>query len=194
MADLKKIIYDNTITLMIKNGFEHITVSEICKRCGITKKTFYSYYASKDQILLNFYQAMTGRVLDSMPVIIQGKHPLECLWKCHEAAADIILEVGPELMRYVYTCDLINKAGVHTMDSNMVSVYRNVILEYAAQARKNKEIRDDVPPQELIRLYYAVTNGIIIAWIAAEGGLNLKQELKRAFEILFQCHFDAQGA
>jgi AcrR family transcriptional regulator len=187
MADLKNVIYDTTIRLITKKGFEKATVDEICKTCNITKKTFYSYYPSKDYILLNFYREMTDRVLDSLPVIIQGKRSVDRLWRCQEAGADIILEVGPEVMRYVYTCDLINRAGINTMDNNSFTIYQRIILEYAVQAQANGEIRKDVPPQELMRFYYAATNGISVSWIASKGSLDLKKELRRAFELLFQC-------
>ncbi|GHV59988.1 hypothetical protein AGMMS49587_00110 [Spirochaetia bacterium] len=187
MADLKKVIFENALALITKKGFDQVTVSEICKACDITKKTFYSYYSSKDRILLDFYHDMTGRVLESLPVIVQEKRPVDLLWKCQEVGADIILEVGPELMRSVYTCDLINRAGINSMDNTADSIYRRVILEYAIQAQKNREIRTDVSPQNMMRLYYAATNGIVLAWINSEGRLDLKKELEWAFEILFQC-------
>ena len=34
-----------------ENGYENVTVLQICKAAGITKRTFYYHFSSKDEII-----------------------------------------------------------------------------------------------------------------------------------------------
>lgn len=58
----KKQIFDTAVQLFKENGYEQVTISEICKITGVAKGTFYVYYESKESIIkesyyqnLNFY-------------------------------------------------------------------------------------------------------------------------------------------
>jgi AcrR family transcriptional regulator len=41
--------------LFLKNGFEKTTILEIAKEVGFTRNTIYSYFNSKDEIIINIY-------------------------------------------------------------------------------------------------------------------------------------------
>lgn len=59
----KKKIFDTTVLLMKKKGYSKITIREICQNAEISVGTFYLYFLSKDDILLDIY----NRLLQSLP-------------------------------------------------------------------------------------------------------------------------------
>lgn len=40
------------IELALENGYHNVTVEDICERCGVSRRTFFNYYSSKEEALL----------------------------------------------------------------------------------------------------------------------------------------------
>lgn len=58
-SDLARI----AIELFARHGFEAVTVDEIAKTAGISSRTFFRYFASKDDIVLDLASHLQDRLL-----------------------------------------------------------------------------------------------------------------------------------
>ena len=58
----KKKIFDTTMLLIKKRGYGKITIREICQQAQISIGTFYLYFSSKDEILLEIYNKIDQKV------------------------------------------------------------------------------------------------------------------------------------
>jgi len=47
-----KKVTDMAMKLVKEHGYDRVTISQICKACGVAKGTFYSYFTSKKDILI----------------------------------------------------------------------------------------------------------------------------------------------
>lgn len=54
---LRDRIWDETIHLIEREGVEGTTIDAICERVDIAKKTFYNYYSSKHDLLIDICQS-----------------------------------------------------------------------------------------------------------------------------------------
>ena len=54
-AATKETIFSTAVGLIKEQGYANVTVSEICRRAGIAKGTFYVHYASKEDIVRESY-------------------------------------------------------------------------------------------------------------------------------------------
>ena len=57
ISDIKKEenmndILDNARQLFVLNGYKNVTVDDICKKSGISKGSFYTYFQSKEELFL----------------------------------------------------------------------------------------------------------------------------------------------
>ena len=52
MADIKEAILKVSITRMQQVGIRSVSIDDICHELGISKKTFYVYFPSKDELLI----------------------------------------------------------------------------------------------------------------------------------------------
>ena len=50
IAAMKKRILDTALELIIKDGFQHVSMRNLASRLGITATTIYNYYSNKDEI------------------------------------------------------------------------------------------------------------------------------------------------
>ncbi len=63
----KKKIFDTTMMLIHKKGYSKITIREICQNAQISVGTFYIYFSSKDDILLEIYQKIDQKTAFPKP-------------------------------------------------------------------------------------------------------------------------------
>jgi AcrR family transcriptional regulator len=59
--------------LFWKHGFKKVSIDEICKKAGVSRKTYYVYYANKMVLILNILEAMTTDVLDKYQKMINDE-------------------------------------------------------------------------------------------------------------------------
>jgi AcrR family transcriptional regulator len=48
---VRESIYDSALTLFAKNGFDDTTLEEVAQAAGISRRSFFRYFASKDDLL-----------------------------------------------------------------------------------------------------------------------------------------------
>ena len=48
-----KKVTDTAMKLVKEHGYDRVTISQICEACGVAKGTFYSYFTSKKDILID---------------------------------------------------------------------------------------------------------------------------------------------
>lgn len=99
-------ISDVALGLFRKNGYESITVQDICDACGISKPTFYSRFPSKGDILLDFYEDVSLRLNDNLSALMGTTSAWEQLRICFTTLMDETENVGYELMSHTLAINL----------------------------------------------------------------------------------------
>lgn len=99
-------ISDIAIDLFRRNGYEQVTVQDICDACGISKPTFYSRFSSKGDILLDFYEDVSLRLNDNLSALMGTTSAWEQLRICFETLMDETESVGYELMSHTLAINL----------------------------------------------------------------------------------------
>lgn len=83
--ETRKRITETGIALFIKNGIDQTTLDEIAVASGISRRTFFYYFKSKDDILLSMLSGIGERLIDAV-VNSQHSTPLD-------AARDAVFSV-----------------------------------------------------------------------------------------------------
>lgn len=74
---LRKRIIDEALALIARQGIEEMTIDAICDGAGISRKTFYNYYATKHELLfdicvtrlLELVEGSIDQAIDSYPTL-----------------------------------------------------------------------------------------------------------------------------
>ena len=72
-------ITDVGICLFIEKGYEATTLDEIASAAGISRRTFFYYFKSKDEILLSLQSGLGDMIVDALRATPQDKRPLEAI-------------------------------------------------------------------------------------------------------------------
>jgi len=71
--DMKNLILVKFQALSAVRGIKNVTVDMLAKECGISKKTFYKYYQSKDEIVENFADNVVNNIAEEFVLIRKSK-------------------------------------------------------------------------------------------------------------------------
>jgi AcrR family transcriptional regulator len=84
--ETSKRIADAAIRLFIENGYEATTLDEIAAAAGISRRTFFYYFKSKDDILLSMQSSLGDMLASALRNVPPGKRPVD-------AVRDAVIEV-----------------------------------------------------------------------------------------------------
>jgi AcrR family transcriptional regulator len=76
-TEKEKLVRENAIVLLVKDGFEGFSMAKLAKACNISVATLYIYYKDKDDLIKQLGVEEVRRMMELMTKIF----PLKCLLK-----------------------------------------------------------------------------------------------------------------
>jgi AcrR family transcriptional regulator len=67
------------IRLFIEKGYEGTTLDQVAAAAGISRRTFFYYFKSKDEILLSLQSGVSDMLLDALRDVPRDKQPLDAI-------------------------------------------------------------------------------------------------------------------
>lgn len=80
--------------LYFQRGFENVTVAEIAARAGLTKRTFFRYFADKREVLFSGAPAFQDRVVDAIVNAPKGVAPIDAVVAALATGGTGLTELG----------------------------------------------------------------------------------------------------
>lgn len=155
----KKRITETMILLMNKSGYNKITIREICKAANTSIGTFYLYYSSKEDILLELYSsidqanALTLEMEDRAEAIIAR-------FENHLSA--LLREMNRDLLRYLFVVSLTNEQNFFVAPERVL--YQHVLGDLKALASQDR-LTSGAEPETLCRLLHVVAQSYLFQWL-----------------------------
>jgi AcrR family transcriptional regulator len=174
------------LRLFFKNGFDGVTVDEICEKAGVSKGAFYVYYKSKEQVIVEVfsktdetYEAYVANELASI------SNPVDKLWLLGKKALSYSGEMGVEIMQVTYRARLtFNKKGT-TYRSENRSIYK-LVESLVREAQARGFMRSDLSSEEIAQMILRCVSGITHDWCLVNGGFDLVSEGEKVFDVLLK--------
>ncbi|MDR0570015.1 MAG: TetR/AcrR family transcriptional regulator [Clostridiales Family XIII bacterium] len=189
MENTKQQILENSIELFKLWGYENTSINMICDACGITKKSFYYHYASKDDLILEYYDAKSSNVLNIMPEIMRLDSYRERIWRLSEFYIDASEWLGADLLRALFVTD--SKNGLKTFAPDIsgtggdLSMVFKMNIEYAKLAQESGELNRNADGETMVWLFNTALIGVIIDWASKNGSYDIYESARRAFDAVF---------
>lgn len=142
-----------SITKFTQFGSKHVTLDDLAKELGISKKTIYTFFDNKEDLvtcslesLLNEYKEDINRLINS-----NGKDPILCVI--------FIYQRGFEYLKYFKPSFLFGlekyypKANVLFIDF-IEELSNNIVYNLLNQAQKEGAIRSEVNIDLIVKIYF----------------------------------------
>ncbi|WP_026571590.1 TetR/AcrR family transcriptional regulator [Sediminibacillus terrae] len=161
MSDRKKQVIDSALQLFIEKGIEQTSLQDIITRAGISKGTFYNYFASKNECVLVILERARYEASLQRQEMLAGKDP---------ADIELLIQQISVLLNINHQQNLIAvyNSILHSGDKElkkMISLHRLHEHEWLAE-RFTDVFGEAVRPYsyEAAVLFYGMMQHISITW------------------------------
>lgn len=176
-----KAICDAALKLFQKNGYEDVSVNDICKEAGIARSTFYLNFANKKEIVAKLLDDARVNHEDFLGDFVEADNDFERMWILCNRYLDVVLDFGPELTATVFELELMGELNiidlVHKVDEWMIKLCRN--------AQKSGVILTDEPAEVIAPLGVSIAYYTTFEWAQRRAkDFNLRQVTRRRAEAM----------
>ena len=176
-----QLIADTAVQLFRKNGYENVSVNEICKAAGLSRSSFYSAFSGKRDII---DYILAKAKLDETAVLhhfIDAKNDFERMWALCDRYLDIAYMFGPELTGTLLRLELMgqldNLKQIHAADDWFIRLMRN--------CQQTGVILSTEPAEVVAPMGVDVVYMVTYDWCRRGGDFSLRREARVRSEIFY---------
>jgi AcrR family transcriptional regulator len=97
--EVKELIIETFQKLIITNGIKKMTMEKLARECGISKKTVYKYYDSKDELIEHFIEGIASKIQQGFSRLDQGNlDPEETIFLFFDLVFEITRNLPPAIL------------------------------------------------------------------------------------------------
>ncbi|MFL0197995.1 TetR/AcrR family transcriptional regulator [Clostridium sp. WILCCON 0269] len=190
IENIKHTILDKAIELFKKNGFNNVTINEICESCNITKRTFYYHYDSKKTLLLDYFSLVDENIENALKDIDNETTWLDKCWKVKRIYINGIANLNADILKNLIKIDMEQQnhmfsVRLNDFDPNMKRL-RQMVIEYTRKAQETGEIDADTPAEDLSYCFASAFLGLAVNWSSTGGNYDLVEASKKYFDLIYK--------
>lgn len=178
----KRLILTKAMKLIKEKGFDQVTLNDICAASEVSKHTFYYYFQSKEDLLLDFCELPKEVTAERLTSILSAEHHIDKFWNLAEPIVEFFERMGPGIARRIIMTNLTRNIGTFDVSKrhHELHVAEETLLR---QAYESGEIRNSSSPSELRNILFLQTMGLVTKWCMCNGSFDLKASTRTAMEI-----------
>ncbi len=167
-----------------QTGFNKVTMDELSSELGVSKKTFYKFFPSKDDLLRATVHLVMRSMEKRMEEIVSSNKPFV------EKMADVMTLVGKltNKMSKAFQSDIQRFAP--SLWKEIEKFRREQILNKVEkmihQAREEGIFRDDVNEKILLLMILSCVQGIINPEVLVQNSFSAEEAFRTIFNVLFK--------
>ena len=150
----KKALFDSLTTLLKKNSFEDIKVSDICSEALVNRSTFYDHYQDKYELLVSYINSQRN-ILES--ALNENEHIINT--KEYYIKLIKILLSHIEKEKSIYHSILL-----HNQNSILMDIFIDVIVK-DVEKRITKSTHNEVATKIITRFYVGAVVNVCMYWL-----------------------------
>lgn len=165
------------LKLFKEEGYDKISVNEICKACGITKTTFYYHFKSKDELLNHFYRTQYDNPKGLLEAITLQKS-IDKLWFVLLQYIENVISNGYEISKQVIKSNLNENKGTFSGKGRFT---KDICIKLIAEAQAAGEIQNYSDPEIIHSTIKDAMTGILLLWCIENGSFDMKSAFRERF-------------
>ena len=173
----RQAILDAAAKVFKSRGFMNTSVSDIMRESNLGVGTFYNYFGSKEEILMELVKDLFTQVEKSLSARAENKlTSLELLEMCCMNTAKLIDE-----NRFILP--LFTSAGVHSdkpehMPDNVSPKFKTIFEEIILRGQESGEIRSDIPVDLISEMLHSIYQAAAFSKLQLPFQENVRLKIK----------------
>jgi AcrR family transcriptional regulator len=177
----REAMFRTALRLFAKRGFDRVTVEEIAAACDVSPRTFFRYFASKEDVLFVESDGHCARLLESIAAYDARASAFDTLEAAmlgvaadYERQRDVLL-----LRRSI----MASTPSLRTRAAERQQSWESQIVEHLRESRRARRL-SDLDLRLLVAATIAALRVAIELWSATDDGADLTDIARAAFRRL----------
>lgn len=155
-------IYRSAIGLMKTKGYENFTVSEVCRDAGVSVGSFYSYFVTKYDILVEIFKKADDYFRDVVEENLMKGNGLDEVVLYFRYYGTYVNMTGTDIQKQLFS----PKSKMYAEKGRyMIELLRRVV----ARGQEIGDITSDMTTDEIMELLLITARGVSFDWCVKDG-------------------------
>mgnify|MGYP000035347751 CR=1 FL=1 len=164
-----------SVDMIVKKGYDNVSISEICSRCDVAKGTFYTYFNSKKDIVIKILADINKEIFNkdwdiSLPIFDRIIEYIDCYMGSIQCQ-------GADFTRVFLKIIMDEKLDVESVGAHKHRIHVAKIID---SGKEKGVVRGDLETNEICRYLQGYIYGIMIDWCGADGDYDIVKYGKKA--------------
>lgn len=170
-ASAKEILFNKAMDLFRKDGYENVSIQQICKEAKLTRNAFYYYFDSKEALLSSYFENIPSFTQSMLVDLLSLPNDWEKLWFLFESHLKLAEKEG------LSVCRAFLKVNMDGNGDLLAQYYVSdtVTVPLVKSCQSSGLIRNMTEPSLLIYLATRLIAGILLTWCCKNGSFDLIQ-------------------
>ena len=169
------------IELFKSEGYDSVSVNEICEKANVSRSVFYTMFKGKRGILDYVVSKPQKNDDEGFRRFADAENDFERIWQLFERFISIALDFGPKLTSRLFIMQFESPQGirdaVHALDDLFATLAKN--------CAKNGIIETEEPPELLSRIATDLIIHELYVWCSQNGNFSLRERARQYAEIAY---------
>ncbi|MCX6133809.1 MAG: TetR/AcrR family transcriptional regulator [Ignavibacteriales bacterium] len=182
--EVRERVLEHARDAFLSRGFSKVTLDEIASDLGISKKTLYKFYPSKEELLRASLHTMMRSAGWELERISSSDKPFA------EKLAEAMVTMGKYISR-------LRKEGLADVQRNAPLIWRELdkfreehivskLVAMIVQARNENIFRPEIHEQVLIRMLMSSIQGVINPQVLTQCSFSAQEAAQNILKVLFE--------
>lgn len=177
-------LLDAATRLFHENGYQAVTVNDICEAAQLTKGAFYHHFDSKEALYQHLYTPQLDTYLASHFSIPEDADGKTLLLALADATLSFSEEIGREMTSLSITV-MLSRGTSHLFTEGRV--HTRLLHQALSQSQAGNQLKCDGSEHELMLIYSCLMVGFLVKWasLADESNFDWHSLLQREMQLMF---------
>jgi len=176
----KIILFEKAMELFRLNGYDNVTIQQVCRAANVTRNAFYYYFDSKESLLSSYFENIPDFTETLLADIRRLPNDWEKVWRLFEVHLKLIESEGLSICRAYLKINLDGNGDLLTK----YYVSETVTIPLIRSCQSQGLILNKTEASKLNYLAIRLMSGILLTWCCKNGEFDLIPSSKEAFSVL----------
>ncbi len=171
-------IFSVASQLIIKKGFDNVTLEEISKKAGIAKGLFYHYFKSKSDLIIETYSIVDSDFEKELMDLDVDTSPMDKIFFTVNTMARYANRLGMDFVKQIYKGQLETVSGFFVRKDRP---FFKTIHDSVVALQEQGVISMGIGPYEHTHLIMAIARGVLYDWCLQNGDYDVEAAMDTCF-------------
>ena len=179
-SNLQNVIAEAAVRCFRENGYDNVSVNDICVAADVARSSFYRVFASKKDVIRYLFEHTDTNSIVSIEELLAAENDFDRMWIIGDRYITLSKQLGPEFTAAMMSMTAYGEIDLlslgHSVDSWFIRLTRN--------CQKTGVILSMEPPGQLGPLFVDTVYQVIYDWCSRKGNYPVRASARIRTEMI----------